>query len=1432
MRINESYRFILSKGADTLVEKRVPHNGSLKSGSIKKVYKTQFFTDRSIYRPGQTVYFKGIVYAKEGDQYIVAPQQKNDIIFFDVNHQKITEISKTSNEFGSFSGEFIIPENVLNGRMLIKSNTGSVWISVEEYKRPNFEIVFDTLKSQYRLNDIVKITGKATTFSGTPLTNAKGKFSINRSYYQLYYWYFSRPNIEQHQITFGEFQTDEFGNFTFDFKALSDEEMNEDRHSAFNFQIEVELSDLSGETQKAETNLRLAYSDLVLETNLTENFNKEGDGFVEITAQNLRAQKQIVNVSVSVFKLKEPTRVFKKRSWQRPDYFMTDDETFYTYFPNDQFDNENDEEHWEIDHQVFQAEINTGEVKGVKIEDLKSWSSGRYKMVLISEDDYDTEVEISRNFTLYAAEQAQMPFPQIEFFVLDKNQLNIGDTLNFIIGSSKKNVKVLYEFQHKNKVVLSKWLSLKNEKQKIAFPIMKDLAGELTLNVLFIIDNEIYSRREQITVSDPSRKLNISLETFRSVLKPGSKEAWKIKITGNKKEAVSAELLCSMMDASLDKLKPHAWNFSLQNYDYNHIFWSSNYGFGTGSGITRNQKYFPWYSRPLEILELRFYWEVMGSRMYMGRSTMSVVNDEIEFETEAYEMSNVEEIIPVSELKTTENKESQIRKNFSETTFFYPDLKTDKNGNISIKFTSSEALSRWKFMALAHTKDLRIAQLTKEVITQKELMVSPNFPRFFREGDTLFFSTKIISLSAEKLNGEVTLDLFDAQTMKSIKGIILDSKVQQFEIGARGSISKQWKMVVPSGIQAITYRVIASSKNHSDGEERIIPVLPNKILVTESLPIHLKPNAHKNMTFDRLLNSESKGIKHHHLKLEMTSNPAWYAIQSLPYVDEDQHENAVSLYLGFYVNSMASQLLNSNPKIKQIFEQWRLLEADALRSNLEKNQELKSVLLAETPWLTDAQNETERKRKLALFFDENSISQKLNTKFDKLLKLQLSDGSWAWFKGMQGSQYITQFVIKGLLGLQSRNAVHPHFKKQVEEATKKAMNFLNQEFILNYRQLKNQKDINLELNHLANLQIQHLFILSLNENLNHKTEEFDKVKAYYLSQVQKFWPQRSNYLQAMMALTLFRNGDVETAELILKSLKERANIDDEMGMYWNRSTGYYWYQEPIETQAIIIEAFHEISQDQKIVDLLKKWLIKQKQTQIWATPKASVEAVNAIMLDAPQLFDDNKIVEVVLGGEKVQVENVEAGTSYFQVDWFAPEIKPEMGRIELKNPNKQIAWGAMHWQYFSSLDSVKANENALQIGKQIYVKETGENGAVLKTVDANFKFQIGDKIVSRMVIKVDRDLDFVHIKDMRASAFEPIEVMSGYRYEGGVGFYKSHTDAATHYYLDHLRSGTYVFENEMFVTQNGSFSNGISTIQCLYAPEFSSHSIGLRVTTK
>jgi hypothetical protein len=1421
---NRSYRFILSWNQDTLVENRVAHRGKLMEASNSGTYRTQFFTDRSIYRPGQTVYFKGIVYQKKDDQFKVAPSNKSEITFLDVNQQKIASVFKTTNEYGSFNGSFIIPNEVLNGRMLIKTNTGSATISVEEYKRPNFEISVDPLKGQFRLNENIEIRGEVITFSGSKLANVSGKYIVSRSHSPIYWTRNWRPS-EEEQISSGELQTDEFGKFELSFNAIADEQIAKEDHPKFNYKIHIEVSDLNGETQWVEKNIQIAHTDLKLKPVVPDALDQDGSGFIPVSATNLNEVKQAVNVSVSVFKLETPDRIFKTRKWQRPDYFTTDKETFYTYFPNDQFDYENGIESWEIDHQVFQAEINTGEVEGISLEDFKYWPSGKYKITFKAKDFYDEEVIVDRYFTIYSSANTLMPYSKIEFYVLDQDQIKIGDTLKFIIGSSKENVRVLYEIQHKNKAVKSKWIRLGNEKKQIETPLNKKLKGEITLNLLFLIDNEIYSHEANIKILDPSRKLEIKLETFRSIMKPGSKEEWKIKIKGYDK--VDAELLCTMIDASLDKLKPHQWNFFLNDYTQNLISWKTYYGFGTDDGNRFNHKYLPWrfssqLSKPLQFLDNQPF--IIRGRAMFKSGAVAEMSASVLMENE-----ELEDQVVLDYEKANDNP-IQIRKNFNETAFFYPDLQTDGDGNISIHFTSPESLSRWKFMALTHTKDLRITQLSKEVITQKELMLSPNLPRFFREGDTLYFNTKIISLSDQEITGSVSLAFFDAQNMKSMDVILMDESSKSFSVLANSSVSKQWKMIVPSGVKILSYRLIASSKNHSDGEERMVPVLPKKILVTESLSMHLNPQEKKKIVFDRLLHSDQDStLKHHRLKLEMTSNPAWLAIQALPYIEQTNRENAIELFNTFYANSMAAYLLNSMPEIKQVIEQWKAVDAKVLHSQLEKNQDLKSVELGETPWQDEADNESEQKRKLTLFFDENNISHKLGQTFSKLIELQLPDGSWTWFKGMQGSPYITQYLVKGLIGLKSKNALKGSLKKQVSEAINKAVSFLNKEFLEDYSKLKKRENVNLELDHLSNLQIQHLFILSQDENLNSDAEEFEITKAYYLSQEQKYWPKRSNYLQAMIALTLYRNGDQETANLILKSLKERSQMDDELGMYWNTIGGYYWYQAPIETQALLVEAFNEIGGDIKIVNQLKKWLIKQKQTQIWSNPKATVEAVNAIMLGDTKLSSNAKIVEVKLGNRAVMADVVEAGTSYYQRSWEANEIDPNMAKVEVINENKMMAWGALYWQYFSDLDQVSSSENVLQIEKKLFIKAREENGAVLKAIDDTSKLKVGDKVVSRMIIKVDRHLEFVHLNDMRASAFEPIEVLSAYRYEGGIGFYKSNTDMATHYYFEQLRAGTYVFENEMFVTQAGDFSNGISTIQCLYAPEFTSHSKGLRV---
>ena len=1417
---HNNFDFLFSYKNDTLIKRNI-YLGEEPLDISQNYFRTSFFTDRSIYRPGQTIHFKGIIYQKQGDHFIISHDKNTIVKLFDVNRKEIKKLNLKTNEFGSFHASFTIPANLLNGVFSIGNESGQAVFSVEEYKSPTFEIVFDTIRSQFRLNDSVCVTGTIKAFSGYPISGANLKYKISR--YNLSPFIKEIRQPDEQQLAFGALKSDESGRFQITFFAAEADEFMGLPNQEYQFKIELTSVDISGETQTAIYPIRLGSPNLKIICDWPDQVDNDIAQLIPVKVQNLYDVPQDVNIVASVYKLKQPTRIFKERKWKRPDRFVTDRETFYTYFPDEQFDDEKNLKNLDIDYQVYQAEINTGELEGFELFDLKNWALGYYKLVLRTQDQFDEEAVREQYFTLYNSKTAIMPVPEIDWFVLEKNEIGINDSLKFIIGSATKKLNVLYEIQQNNKVILSKWITLKNEQQKIKIPAAKMNGKNFDLNLLFVNNNEAYFHKESIKVYDPSKDLEIKLETFRSIIQPKSTEVWKLKINNKAGNKTQAELLACMFDASLEKIKPNNWNFSIPDLSYNFISWNTYYGFQMNQRTFGNNRYSLNYRPQLNSRLPYFKWDYRTISRYVNVSLKAGKSESF--------MSQVSNEMPDI---TAQNdgllNDAKPRKNFNKTAFFYPDLKTDVNGNINIKFTSPESLTRWKFMTLAHTIDLKVAQLTENIITQKELMISPDIPRFFREGDTIYFSTKIISLSNVKLSGDVSLQFFDANNMKPMKGILLENSVQTFEVSANSSISKHWKIYIPSGLNAVVYRLTASSKNHRDGEERIIPVLSNKILVTESLPIHLNPQEAKKLVFQNLLNSaKNRSLVHQYLKLEMTTNPAWYAMLALPKISEGNKTDAISSFNCYYSNSMANYLLHAQPQIKQIFDIWKVEKSGALTSQLEKNPELKPVLLEETPWMFDAKNESEQRKTLALFFDQNQVNHELSKNLDKLLENQLVDGSWSWFKGMRANRYVTQHIVNGLVRLQSKKIPDQNSIQKIKKPLTKAIQYLNGKLLEDYQNLKNNEKIIFGNDHLGNLQIQYLFTLSFLNTFKEDDENFKNALAYFFSQEQNFWMHKTAYLQGMIALTLFRTGDTETAKLILKSLKERSIRDKGLGTYWVNDLAYYWYQAPIETQALLIEAFSEIENDQSFITELKKWLIYQKQTQMWSNPKASVEAVNALLLNGGNLLKNQAPIQINIGKRKIESSTQEAGTGFCVQVWQGNEINANMGNIELKNENSQMAFGVLHWQYFEQLDSIiSKSEGPLKIEKKLFIKKTDKTGSSLIPITEQ-KIKIGDKVVSRIVVQLDRDMEFVHINDMRASAFEPIQVLSGYRYQSGVGFYQTASDLAIHYYFDKLGKGIYVFENEMFVTQKGTFSNGISSIQCLYAPEFSSHSKNLKL---
>lgn len=786
--------------------------------------------------------------------------------------------------------------------------------------------------------------------------------------------------------------------------------------------------------------------------------------------------------------------------------------------------------------------------------------------------------------------------------------------------------------------------------------------------------------------------------------------------------------------------------------------------------------------------------------------------------------------------KTTSGSTTEIkaRKNLNETAFFYPHLQTNPEGDIVISFTVPEALTKWKFLGLAHTKDLSSGVIVKETVTQKDLMVGPNAPRFFRENDEIEFTAKVTNLSHKDLTGSSSLLLFDAVSARPVDSLFNNSiKPQKIEIKRGRSALVTWKIKVPESLGAVTFRVLAQAGNHTDGEENSVPVLTNRMLVTESMPLTVRSKQIKDFVFEKLSHVASTTLKHHMLTLEFTANPAWYAVQSLPYLMEYPYECSEQIFSRFYANSIASHITQSNRKIKAVFDRWSAYEPNALLSNLEKNQELKSALLEETPWVLEAKDESERKKRVALLFDLNKMSFELQKSLEKLKKMQTPNGGWPWFEGMRDDEYITQYIVTGL-GRLGALGINVRGDEEVNKMLIKAVRYTDDRIREEYEYLKKNFPKQLDQNNLSYSAIQYLYARSYfkNEKIQPRNQKaFD----YYKSQAQKFWLSQSRYMQGMISLALHRFEDKKTPTAILKSVKEHAIVNEEMGMYWKENySGFYWYESPIEAQALMIEAFDEILKDQKSVDELRVWLLKSKQTQNWPTTRSTAEACYALLLRGSEWISTSPAVEISIGEKNIDLVNdpeirKESGTGYFKKTWAGSEISSSMAKVKVSKKDEGVSWGSVYWQYFEQLDKITPAKTPLTINKKLFVK-TGAKS--ITAIDQNSTLAPGDRIVVRIELIVDRDMEYIHMKDMRASGFEPVDVLSNYRYQDGLGYYQSTRDAATNFFFDRIRKGTYVFEYELNVTHRGNFSNGITTVQCMYAPEFTSHSEGIRVNIK
>lgn len=1468
---------------------------------------TFLFTDRSIYRPGQTVYFKGIVLKNEKDagKTAVVPGFITKIILRDANYQSAKDIKLITNEYGSYNGSFKLPEGILNGTFSIYDSITNVTVqfSVEEYKRPKFSVEVEKPKGSYRVNDSIKVTGTAKAYAGNNIDGAKVKYRVVRKVQYPIWWYggfYTRGKIsypygsnDEIEITNGEAVTDAKGEFNITFKALPDETIDKKDQPTFYYEVSTDVTDINGETRSGSTSVAVSYQALQLNIDMPDKLPAESLKNLLIRSININDIFEKATVTVTIHKVKSPGKIYRERYWGMPDQFVMSKEEYSNFFPHDVYKDEDKMMSWPLGDRVFDKTDSTKEMGKWELG-IRNWETGWYKIIATTKDKYGEDVKAEKYILLTGNNQPATEAITVE---AQKSTVEPGEQIKYSISTGFDNVWAIHSLSKVNSKPQTNYQTIsKAQSVSSVQSVSEEDRGGMSASIAFVKYNRVYTASENFEIPWSNKELKISFETFRDKVLPGSNEKYTVKISGSKGEKVAAEMLAAMYDASLDQFKQHSWNpLNIWPTLYDDISWNGN-GFEKVESEEYNEKeaeyvdekeksydrlgvksadfenaYYSWFD---DVSNHRYVKVPRSEAMYMTAKAINVEGNAVAVPildsvgnqiavggsyklaeraslNGAFDFSATSAVYdPFDKYSQAREKNKtdapvQIRKNFNETAFFFPELKTDVNGNISFSATLPEALTQWKLMTLAHTKDLASGYAAQTIITQKPLMVQPNAPRFLREGDKMEFSAKVVNMTDKEVTGTAVLELLDAATNKPVDGWFKNIfPTQYFTVAAGESFAVKFPMEVPFNFNsAMTYRIVAKTTNASDGEEMALPVLTNRMLVTESLPLNLRNETTKNFSFDKLLNSgNSTTLSHHALTVEYTSNPAWYAVQALPYLMEYPYECAEQTFNRYYANTLAAYISNSMPKIKTVFEKWKTLDTAALQSNLEKNQELKAALLEETPWVLAAQNENQQKKNIAMLFDMVKMSSELEKAFNKLKEMQSSNGGFVWFKGGPDDRYITQYIITSVGHLRKLNALGGDNYQKLKPLVDKAVVYLDKKIKDDYDWLIKNK-VKLNQNNLSSIAIQYLYMRSFFSEYKIPAASQTAV-TYYTGQTKKYWLQNSKYIQAVIALALHRSNDAVTPKAIIKSLKENAIVKEELGMYWKEWTtgGYYWHQAPIESQAMMIEAFSDIDKNNTTVDDLKTWLLKQKQTQNWKTTKATAEACYALLLNGSNWLTEEKEVVITLGNTTVRSNDdaTEAGTGYFKKTIAGNTVKPGMGKINVtvkplnntNNTSPSTSWGGVYWQYFEDLDKITSAETPLKLKKQLFIERNSDKGPVLEALSDGAELKVGDKVKVRIELKVDRDMEYVHMKDMRAACMEPVNVLSEYKWQGGLGYYESTKDASTNFFFNWLSRGSYVFEYSLFVTHTGNFSNGITSIQCMYAPEFTSHSEGIRVSVE
>lgn len=1428
--------------------------------------KAQIFTDRAIYRPGQTVYFKVINTKIDKEIESVVANFKQKITLRDANNQEVSVQDFTTNEFGSYHGSFSLPKGKLNGNFTISTDgnsNGYKYIKVEEYKRPKFEVTFDPVKDEYKYGQTIELKGKAMMFSGVALSNTNVNYEIKKQNIRWRYfpWY---PNDNDNENSIlGEVKTNEKGEFTIKLNLKKDEKI--EGIQIDNYQINASATDINGETQTANTNLKVASVSHYIKADQIKNTFADDNIKVKVETKNYNDQNLKKSYQVKLSKLESPNRIFR-------DNFKTEVQSlpkfskaeFISKFPHDLYDKNDELENWKTSSVIL-----NGTQKNEESLDLGRLEAGDYQLELYNIEGKDT-IKTSQNFSVWDKKSLK-PSQKTFLTVLEpKDEVSRGEKAKIYVYSSIPNALVNVFLQNGLGKTVTEVHQFKNGvlEYETEIPNDKNVTG---LNIQFQLAsfNDIQTETVNLKIKDTEQPLKIETVTFRDKIEPNSKEKWSVKVLGNDKEKINAEVLANMYDMSLDQFSVNTFNWQKLYRPYSFI---SSYAIRSGleekyfqsrmeyfDGKYVNIPQFNWfdgniyftdYSTQLETTTGMASQEGVKAAAYSPpppppgavakRSALMV-----KAEVAADEMVEIiQNVVPEpakapridGDNVSDKNEETlgsvQVRQNLNETAFFYPDLKTDAEGNVNFEFTSPEALTKWKLMFLAHTKDARVTTLEKEVVTQKEFSVTPNYPRFLREGDELNLQSKLSNLTSKKLNGSAQLQILDAFTnedisekfgLSTLTAVSGYNKEQAFSLNENGNSALTWKIKVPNNVSSIILKVVAKAGKYSDGEQKAIPVLPNRMLVTDAVPIFVKEGETKTFVLDNLKNTNSTTISNVSNTLELTTNPIWEIMFALPSLKNDQNSSADVVFNKWFADVLASEIFKANPKLKIVFEEYQ--SKGLLTSNLEKNQELKQLLLEETPWVLESKNEQEQMAKLALLFDTNNMRNAINQDWDDFKKLQNPDGGFSWYQGYPSSYGTSLYILKNLgkINVWLKDNVKDYQSSEQKELVAKLIGYVDQE-INKYTDVKKENVINnWTLDYLDTRNYWEKQYPLKGKGATLKSLVKQKAKTTKITDFTFFGLHRT-------ALLMSDYGLKDVSDKLLNYLKETSVDSKTQGIYWKQNLDDWgWFSSKVVNHAGALEAFNKLKpNDQKFIEDMKIWLITQKEVNSWGSSRGTSEVIFTILNSGKSWTSaESDKATIIWGGKELKPET--QATGYVKSAVKTDVLDKNLATVTVTKPGAGIVQGGLFWQYYEDLDKIKSSENYISVVKELYKKVKTVNGEELQKISPDTPLKVGDKVTVRMILNTDRAMEFIHIKDMRAAGFEPLNVLSGYQWNNSLGYYQSTKDASTNFYIQYMPKGKYVFEYDYVANASGKFSNGITTIQNYYAPQMNSHTKGSNV---